>query len=173
MRANADPEELVGPIRSLVVGNRTDLPFVQVRPYADLLARQMRPWRLGTVMLGIFGGLAVGVAAVGLYATFAHQVGRRRREMAIRIAIGARPGGVLVMVLREAAAMATIGVLGGVLFVAAAARWLEPMLFDTKPSDPLVLVSAAVVMIGVAAAATFVPARSAARTDPNTLLRAE
>ena len=173
VRTSGSPEGLIAPIRNLVVGGRTDLPFLHVRPYADLLARQMRPWRLGAVLLSLFGALALGVAAVGLYAAFAHLVGQRRREMAIRIAIGARPAGVLTMILGEAAVMAAAGIVCGVLVILVSAPWLASMLFDTKPADPMVLGSAALLMIGVAAAATFMPARSASRTDPITLLRVE
>ena len=134
----------------------------------------MRPWRQGTALLSLFGALALGVAAVGLYATFAHSVGERRREMAIRIAIGARPHGVLMMILREAA-----GVAAGRRAVrmaswrSSAADGCGSMLFGTAPADPLVLVSAALLMLAVATLATFVPARRASSADPSTLLRAE
>jgi putative ABC transport system permease protein len=100
----------------------------------------MRPWRQGTALLSLFGALALGVAAVGLYAAFAHSVGDRRRERAIRLAIGARAQGVLMMILREAASVAAVRIICGCL---------------------------------VAAVAAFVPARTAARTDPSSLLRAE
>ena len=71
----------------------------------------MRPWRMGTALLSLFGALALGVAGVGLYAVFAHAIAERRREMAIRIAIGAQPGRVLAMILREAGRLAAAGVL--------------------------------------------------------------
>ena len=82
-------------VRRIIVGGRADVPFIQVRPYSQLLDRQMRPWRLGTALLGLFSALALCVGAVGLYAAFSHAVAARRREMAIRIAIGARPRGVI------------------------------------------------------------------------------
>jgi putative ABC transport system permease protein len=173
LRASVSPEELAAPIREIVVNGRADVPFLHVRPYADLLERQMRPWRLGTALLALFGALALGVAAVGLYAAFAHSVAERRRELAIRLAIGARSGGVLTMVLREAALIAAAGVLLGAVVAAAAGRTMQSMLLGIAPSDPLVLVAAGVVMVGVAAAATFIPARTASRTDPSSLLRSE
>ena len=117
--------------------------------------------------------LALGVAAVGLYAAFAHLVSERRREMAIRLAIGARNGRVLVMILREGITVAAIGVVCGCLVAVAAGRWVQSMLFGTAPSDPLVLGSAALLMLVVATLATFLPARSASRSDPTLLLRAE
>ena len=173
VRANGDVASLIAPIRRAVVDGRTGLPFVEVRPYADLLARQMRPWRLGTALLTIFAVLALGVAGVGLYAVFAHAIAQRRREMAIRIAIGARPGRVMLMVLREAGRVAALGVLCGCALAIAAGRWAQAMLVGTAPSDPLVLGAAGVLMFVVAVAATFLPARSASRSDPTALLRAE
>jgi predicted permease len=173
VRTNVRVERLAAPIRKVVVGGRTDLPFLRVREYTELLDNQIRPWRLGTILLSMFGGLALGVAAMGLYAAFAHAVGERRREMAVRIAIGAKPGGVLRMILREAAALAGVGVVCGSVLALIAGRWLQSMLFQTAPSDPLVLGSAAALMVLVATLATLIPARSAARTNPNELLRSE
>jgi predicted permease len=173
LRSAAGPESLAAPIRQIVLNGRTDLPFLHVRRYSDLLERQMRPWRQGAALLALFGALALAVAAVGLYAAFAHSVGERRRELAIRLAIGARAQGVLLMILREAAAVAAAGVVFGGILAIVGGRWLGSMLFGTAPSDPLVLGSAALVRIVVSTIATFVPARRASKTDPSTLLRAE
>jgi putative ABC transport system permease protein len=173
VRTAVDPESVTAAIRRIVVDGRTDLPFVQVRPYAQLLERQMRPWRLGTALLAIFGALALGVAAMGLYAAFAQAVGERRREMAIRIAVGARPHRVLLMVLREAAIVASVGVACGAVGAALAARSLESLLFATPPTDPVALGFAAALMLAVALLATIVPARTASRADPIALLRFE
>ena len=173
LRAPAGPDALAASIRRIVVNGRTDLPFLHVRRYSELLERQMRPWRQGTALLALFGALALGVAAVGLYAAFAHSVSERRHEMAVRLAIGARAQGVLMMILREAARVALAGTLFGCLLAAIGGRWVQSMLVGTAPFDPLVLLSASLVMIVVAALATFVPARRASRADPSSLLRAE
>ena len=173
LRTTAGPDVLAAPIRRVVIDGRIDLPFLQVRRYAELFERQMRPWRQGTALLSLFGALALGVAAVGLYASFAHSVGERRREMAIRLALGARPRAVLVMIQREAAGVALAGALCGCFAAILGGRWVESMLFGTAPADPLVLGSAALLMLAVSALATFVPARSASRTDPCSILRAE
>ena len=173
IKASVGAEALASPIRKLVVAGRADLPFLNVRAYSQLLDRQIRPWRLGSILLALFGALALGIAAIGLYAAFAHSVGQRRREMAIRIAIGARPAGVLLMILRESATLAVGGVVCGIVTALLASRWVQSMLFGIAPSDPAVLGSAALLMVIVATVATLLPARSAARTDPNSLLRAE
>jgi len=171
LRTTTSVESLAQPIRRLVVGQRTDLPFVRVVPYAQMLDRQLRPWRLGTTLLALFSALALGVAAVGLYASFAHAVAERRREMAIRLAIGARPSGLVGLVLREALTLAGIGIVAGSVTAIVAGRWIQSLLFETTPSDPLVLASAGGVMFVVAAAATLLPARTASKADPNVLLR--
>jgi putative ABC transport system permease protein len=173
LRASAGPEQLAPALRHLVIGDRTDLPFLHVRRYADLLERQMRPWRLGTLLLATFGAVALAVAAVGLYAAFAHSVHERRQEMAIRIAIGAAPLRVLTMIAREAAVVAAAGALCGSVLIVIGGRWLQSLLFGTAPSDPIVLGAVAGLMMLVALLATFLPARSASRSDPGTLLRAE
>ena len=171
IRTDAHAGTLAPAIRRLIVGDRTDLPFLSVQPYMQLLDRQMRPWQLGTTLLVLFSLLAVAVAAVGLYAAFAHAVAERRREMAIRLAMGARPANVTRMILREALVLAAAGVVCGSIAATLAGRGIQSLLFGTTPSDPLVLISAVGVMLLVAAAATLLPARAAARADPNTLLR--
>jgi putative ABC transport system permease protein len=138
-----------------------------------MIEPQIRPWRTGTALLAIFSGLALLVAAVGLYAAFAHSVGERRHEMAIRIAIGARPSGVLFMILREAAGLAVAGVSGGSVAAGLVGRWIQSMLFGTTAADPLVLSAAAIIIVGVSLVATLVPARQASQADPSELLRAE
>lgn len=173
IRTSVESDSLIAPIRRAVADGRTDLPFVEVRPYRDLLARQMRPWRLGTALLSLFGVLALSVAGIGLYAVFAHAMAERRREMAIRIAIGAQPGRVLGMILREACRLAAIGVLCGGALAVVAGRWLQSMLVGTAPSDPIVLGAAGALMLLVAGLATLIPARAASRVDPTALLRAE
>jgi len=147
LRTTGPIESIEGAIRRLVVDGRTDLPFLRVRPYTELMEPQIRPWRNGTALLALFSGLALVVAAVGLYAAFAHSVGERRREMAVRIAIGARPGGVLLMILREATMLAFGGILCGSVAAMIAARWVQSMLFGTSGSDPLVLGAAAALML--------------------------
>ena len=171
LRVDRDVAAIAPQVRRTVTAGRTDLPFVRVRPYADLLERQMRPWRLGTVLLGLFSALAVLVGAVGLYAAFSHAVTIRRREMAIRLAIGSRPGGVAALVLREAAVLAGAGVIAGWTAAAIGGRWLQSLLFDTSQTDPIVLGSAGALMLVVAVAATLLPARAAANANPASLLR--
>jgi predicted permease len=171
LRVDGDVAAVAPAVRRIIVGGRTDVPFIRVRPYSQLLDRQMRPWRLGTALLGLFSALALCVGAVGLYAAFSHAVAVRRREMAIRIAIGARPRGVIAMILGEALRLAAAGIVTGWIAAVIGGRWLESLLFDTSRADPLVLGSAAAVMLAVAVIATVLPARAASRANPASLLR--
>ena len=158
-------------LRRSITSGQIDLPYVRVRSYADLFDRQLRPWKVGTTLLAIFSALAVGIATVGLYAAFAHAVMQRRREIAIRLAVGAAPSGVRAMILREAALLTLGGVALGSACAVAASRWATSLLFAVRAADPVVLGSAAVLMVGVAVLATIVPAGIAARTAPSVLLR--
>jgi len=164
-------DALVTTIRKMLVGDRTDLPFIDIRPYSQVLDRQLQPWRTGTTLLALFSALAVIVASIGLYATFAFAVSERRREMAIRLAVGARPGSVLAMVLREAFVLAAIGATAGCIAAVGAGRLVASLLYGTQPSDPLVLSAAALVMVIVALVSTLLPARTASKADPSVLLR--
>lgn len=172
LRVDRDAASVAMAVRRTVAGGRTDVPFIRVRDYTQLLERQMRPWRLGTTLLGVFSALALGVGAVGLYAAFAYAVAVRRREMAIRLALGARPGRVVTLVLREALRLVSVGIVAGVAAAVLGGRWLQSLLYDTSHTDPMVLSGAALVMLVTALLATLLPARSAANADPASLLRA-
>ena len=173
VRTTMDPARLVDPIRRLVVNGRGTLPYVQVRPYLQSLERQVRPWRTGLTLLAMFSALAIGVAAIGLYAAFAHAMTERRREIAIRIAIGASPTAVMTMILREALRLAMVGIAAGIVGAMLGGRTLQSVLYGFVPADPLVLASAGVAMVIVIVAATWLPAARASRVDPNVVLRTE
>lgn len=173
LKVRAENESAPSAIRRAIVAGRGDLPYLRVRPYVELLDRQMRPWTMGTRLLGLFSALALAVSAIGMFAAFAHAIAERRREMAIRLAVGARPSAVRALVLREALAVAAGGVVLGLLAAVMAARGVSSLLFGTTPTDPLALGFAGGAMLLVAALATFLPAREAARVDPAVLLRSE
>jgi len=173
VRTATDPARFVDPIRRLVVDGRDTLPYLQVRPYLQALELPVRPWRTGLTLLGMFSVLAIGVAAIGLYAAFAHAMTQRSREMAIRIAIGASPAAVIAMILREAFRLALVGIAAGLVGAILGGRTLQAVLYGFVPADPVVLGSAAIAMLVVIVAATATPAVRASRVDPNLILRAE
>ena len=173
LRARVSATTLAPEIRRLVGSGRPDMPFLRVAPYASVLDRPLHPWTLGVTLMSLFGGLASLVASVGLYAAFAHAVARRRKEIAIRMAIGAAPAMVRALVLRDAFVLTGAGCVAGIIGAVAAARTMTSLLFGTTPLDPVVLAGACGLMLLIAAGATFVPARAAARTDPHRLLRTD
>jgi ABC-type antimicrobial peptide transport system permease subunit len=150
-----------------------DILFTEDVPASQVVATTVMPTRLGAMVLGAFGGLALLLAAVGLYGVIAHSVSRRTREVGIRIALGAERGQVLRLILAEGGRLALVGIALGVLASAAAARVLESLLYGVSGFDPAAYTIAAGVLLLVALAANLVPALTAARIDPVRALRSE
>jgi predicted permease len=147
--------------------------YVTVAPLDDLVDAQRRSWTLGATMFVAFGGLALLVAAVGLYGVISYHVAQRRHELAIRIAVGARAGDVARLVMSRTCMLAGAGAAIGLGIAFAAGHWVEPLLFHESVRDPVVYASVAIVIAAVAAAAGIAPTLRAVRTDPNAALRSE
>ncbi|HKE89115.1 MAG TPA: ABC transporter permease [Gemmatimonadales bacterium] len=184
--AQWDPENgglfvrMAGPARQLAETVRRRLQeimpgasYVTVVPFAEVLGRQTRSWQLGATMFLAFGALAVVVAAIGLYSVLAYNVAQRTHELGVRAALGADQRSLIGMVVREALAFGAAGIAIGALIALACGRWLGPLLFQESPRDPLVFGGTAVLLIGIAALASFVPSRRAAAVDPVVALRTE
>jgi len=135
--------------------------------------RSLMRERITAILSGFFGGLALLLAAIGLYGLMSYTVTRRTREIGIRIALGAQPGGVRRLFLRETLTLVMIGVAIGLLCALATTRLITHMLFGLSPYDPLTLVAVSVAMVAVGAVAGWLPARRAMRTDPLIALRYE
>jgi predicted permease len=147
--------------------------LAEVKPLAQNLEPELRPWRLGATVFTAFGGLALVLAALGLYSVIAYDVAQRMREMGVRIALGARPRDILRLVVGEGVRVAAVGIaLGGVVALAAG-RWVGALLFDTSADDPMVIGGVAATLLAVAAAACLVPAWRATRVPPGSALRVE
>ena len=173
IRKRADIDLPAEQIRAAVTNGRTDLPFVDIQPYAANEGPRLQHWVIGTQLLLLFGALALATAAMGMYAAFAHSVAERRHEIAVRLAVGASRQRVLMMMLLEGTLVAGRGAINGVV-VATFVGWVaRSMIFGL--SSPGLLVSAAAMMIVliVAIVATWFPALTASRAEPNTLLRTE
>jgi putative ABC transport system permease protein len=137
------------------------------------LAASLLPARVGALLASAFGGLGTLLAAIGLYGVIAFSVTRRTREIGLRMALGANPGAVLSMVMRQGFAIVTIGVIAGALLAAGAASALRGVLYGISPFDPIAWGLALSAMLGAAALANFVPARRAMRIDPMSALRTD
>jgi len=150
-----------------------DLPVYSLRRMSDLYDGQLRSWRLGASMFALFGGLALVVAAIGLYSLMSYSVSQRTQELGIRSALGATRPGLVRMVLWEGFRLVVVGIALGWLVALAAGRAVEPLLYAVKPSNPTVyVVVGATLGIAALVASTF-PAIRAARVDPARALRAE
>jgi putative ABC transport system permease protein len=129
--------------------------------------------RFPLFLVGAFALTALVLAVVGIYGVVSYSVAQRRREMGIRMALGAQPGSLLSLVMRHGAWMALFGIILGVVAARLLGRFAESMLFGVTPSDPLTYGSVAALLALVAVAATIVPARRATRVDPALALRSE
>jgi putative ABC transport system permease protein len=139
----------------------------------DLIAPQLVVPRFDALLLSTFALAALVLAAVGLYGVMAWAVSQQTRELGVRMALGATPGGVRNMVLKQALMVAGVGTAIGLVGALAGARVLTSQLFEIRPSDPVTLVSVAALLLLTAAAAAYIPARRATRIDPARALRSE
>ena len=150
-----------------------EILFTEDVPAGQVAAATVAPTRIGAMVLGAFGALALLLAAVGLYGVIAHTVSRRTREVGIRIALGAERGQVLRMILAEGGRLALVGIGLGTLAAAGLGRILESLLYGVSGFDPIAYSAAAGLLLLVALAANLMPALTAARIDPVRALRAE
>jgi putative ABC transport system permease protein len=162
------PEEVRAKVRSL----RSDTP-VTVRSMEIRLWELLSPRRFALLLLSGFALLALLLAAVGIHGVVAYSVSRRRREIGVRMALGAARETVVAMVLKEGLKMVAVGLMVGAAGALACSRFIAGMLYRTGAADPLVLVSCAAIMLAVAAGAAWLPARRAASIDPMEALRTE
>jgi putative ABC transport system permease protein len=144
-----------------------------VRPMDDLIAESVAQPRLSLVLLGIFAGLAVLLAAVGIYGVMAYSVTQRTHEIGIRIALGAQPGDVLRNIVAHGLSLAAAGIAAGLVFAFILTRLMENMLFGVSAHDPGTFLVVAVLFGVVAGIASWIPARRATRVDPLHALRYE
>jgi putative ABC transport system permease protein len=171
IRTDADPEGFMPAIRPIVTQLDSRAIVENIAPMNDLVSNSVRRPRLYTVLLGIFAGIAVALAAIGIYGVMAYAVTQRTREIAVRMALGANPRQVLAHVLGQSVALTAMGILLGLGGAAALARYLDQMLFGLSALDPATFAAVALLFFAIALVAAFVPARRATRIEPVTGLR--
>ena len=144
-----------------------------VQAMTDQLEPEYRPWRLGATLFTAFGLLALVVALVGIYSTVSYGVTQRTHEFGVRVALGARLGNILSLVLAQGVRVAAVGIAAGIALALAAGRLIGALLYGVQPSDPVALISVSASILFVAVLATLIPAWRAARVDPVRALRSE
>jgi len=145
----------------------------EAMPLADYIAAPLFPQKIAASLLSVLGALSLLLAAVGLYSVMAYAVSQRRNEIGIRMALGARVGDVLGMVMRQGMLLTAAGLAAGLVAALATAHLVGRMLVNVSASDPLIFSGSAVFLGMVALLACYLPARRATRVDPMTALRCE
>ena len=173
VRTAVAPETMTGSIRALVRELDSNLPIASARSLSSILADSVGPRRFTTTLLGSFAAVALLLSAVGVYGLVSFSVGQRTQEIGVRVALGARPGDVMRLVLRQGLQLAAIGAAIGILAGLYAARWLESQLFEVSVRDATAFGAAPAILLAAAALACYWPARRALRVDPVSALRGE
>jgi hypothetical protein len=173
VRAGVGPLSLVPTIRTMLHDRSKGAAMAKVRPMSTYVSREISPVSFTAVLAAIFGGLALLLAATGVYGVFNYQVSQRRPEMGIRMALGAHAGDVLTMVLREVGTLAAAGVLIGAVAALVAARWLGTLLYGVGPFDPLSYGLALLFLPAAALLGGWRPAERVAVANPAELIREE
>lgn len=173
VRTDADVGQTMNEMRRAIHELDPGLPLVGLQPLSNIVGSSLGERTFNTVLLGAFAALALVLAAVGIYGLIAYAVVQRTREIGLRLAIGASPASVLGLVVGDGTRLAAAGVVIGLAGAFALTRLMRSVLFDVAPFDPIAITGAAAVLFIVAALASWLPARRAARIDPLTAMRGE
>jgi putative ABC transport system permease protein len=160
-------------LRAAIGAVDPELPLTSIQRMDDVMANALGRPRLTLSLMTLFGGVALALAAIGLYGVVAFSVSQRVREIGLRMALGASSRDVSRLVLLEGLKLAVVGVVVGVGVALVTARFLESLLYEVDARDPMILALIAILLVGVAVAASFLPARRASRLDPFLALRSE
>jgi len=173
VRTAGDPAAVAASLRGVVAGVAPDAPVSEVATAVQLARASVERPRFAMLLLAVFAGVALVLGAVGIYGVVAYAVSRRTHELGVRMALGARPGDVLRMVLGQGAALAGAGAVAGIGGALLVTRALESLLYGVERTDPLTLLAVPVLLTAVALVASWLPARRATRIDPMLALRGE
>jgi len=168
-----DPQLLVPDVRKTLRDLAPDLPLTRVRTLEDVVSASLVNYRFSTVLLSIFGAMALLIAVVGVYGVISYSVSQRTHEIGVRVALGASRSAILRMVLRQGLRLAVVGAALGLLASYQLTTLLSDQLFGITATDPATFIGVTFVLLLVALAACWIPARRATRVDPITALRYE
>jgi putative ABC transport system permease protein len=173
VRTAMDPRGIAAALRSAIWAVDSEVPIPEVRTLDQVMAKSVAQRRFQTLLVVLFAGAALALAAFGAYGVVSYAVARRRAEMGIRMALGAKRSDVLKMVLRQGMMPVLAGLGAGAMAALAVGRSLAALLFQVSPRDPIAFTAAAAVLLLVSLAACLVPARRATQVDPTEALRCE
>jgi putative ABC transport system permease protein len=173
VRTGGEPTAITKPIQAVVRELDATLPLFDVRPMSAVFTASMAQLSFTIIVLGAAAIVTLALGAIGLYGVMAYIVTLRTRELGVRIALGASPGSVVAMLTKQGVVLTTFGIAGGLLLFAIVARFLRTLLYGVAPSDAVTLVGASMLLVTIAALASWIPARRSSRLDPADVLRAE
>jgi predicted permease len=173
VRTAGDPLRLTDAVRRVIWSVNPDQTITDVTTLDAVLGRSVARPRLLAWLLGAFGSIGLTLGALGIFGVLAFAVAQRRREIGVRVALGASPHAVLRLILRQGMVLAVAGTMIGVAAAAILTRWMQSVLFGIEPSDPWTFVQVVAVLLGAATLASWLPARRALAIDPITALRCD
>jgi putative ABC transport system permease protein len=173
VRSTVSPESLVGAIREQIKRMDPDLPVSQVLRMSEVVSQSIWQSRLYLILFGVFAGVALLLASVGIYGVMAYSVAQRRQEIGIRLALGAQRWHVLHLIIFQGMKLAVAGTVIGLAGALAVTRMLQSQLYEVSSTDPVTFGSVAALLVIVALLACYIPARRASKVDPIVALRSE
>ena len=173
VRTRTHPANMAQAVQTSITAIDRGIPASKLMSMEQVIADRLWRSRLAALLMGCFAAVALLLATMGIYGVISYSVGRRTKEIGIRMALGAGRGNVLGLALREGMQPVVAGALAGLAAAAAGSRWIASLLYGVKPTDPLTYVLVTVLFLSIAALANYIPALRAARVDPLTALRHE
>ena len=173
LRVNGDPAQFAAAVRATVAQHDSHMVLMEVEPMDTLVERAQAGTRFQLLLIGVFAGIAAILSGVGLYGVLATLVRQRTAEIGVRMALGAAPAGIFQLIVAHGLRLSAVGIFVGLAAAAALTRVMSSMLIGVKPTDPVTYAVMCVVFFGIAAIASWLPARRAAALDPTEALRGE
>jgi ABC-type antimicrobial peptide transport system permease subunit len=173
VRTATPPLDLVPAVRAALAEVDPNLPIGRITTLDEMLRLNRAPMAFTMVLIAIAGAAALALGVVGIYGVISYAVAQRTAEIGVRVAMGARPGDVSVMILRQGGLVAGVGLVVGLVAAVATSGFIEALLFEMSPTDPATYAVVALGLLGVSLLASWLPARRAARLDPVSALRGD